>query len=126
MVVRVHTEGARPALFTRGQTRIIPLKQFMADSTAADTTQLLRAWADGDSGALEQLTPRVYRELRHMAARLLRNERPGYSLLSTDLVHEVCLRLVNAEELNWQHRALFFAVAATLMRRILLDRARRK
>ena len=98
----------------------------MADSTAADTTQLLRAWADGDSGALEQLTPRVYRELRHMAARLLRNERPGYSLLSTDLVHEVYLRLVNAEELNWQHRAHFFAVAATLMRRILLDRARRK
>ena len=98
----------------------------MADSTAADTTQLLRAWANGDSGALEQLTPRVYRELRHMAARLLRNERPGYSLMSTDLVHEAYLRLVNAEELNWQHRAHFFAVAATLMRHILLDRARRK
>ena len=98
----------------------------MEGSTAADTTQLLRAWADGDSGALEQLTPRVYRELRHMAARLLRSERPGYSLQSTDLVHEVYLRLVNAEELEWQHRAHFFAIAATLMRRILLDRARRK
>ena len=98
----------------------------MEGSTTADTTQLLRAWADGDSGALEQLTPRVYRELRHLAARLLRNERPGYTLQSTDLVHEVYLRLVNAEELNWQHRAHFFAVAATLMRRILVDRARRK
>jgi len=98
----------------------------MEGSTTADTTQLLRAWADGDSGALEQLTPRVYRELRHLAARLLRNERPGYTLQSTDLVHEVYLRLVNAEELNWQHRAHFFAVAATLMRRILMDRARRK
>jgi RNA polymerase sigma factor (TIGR02999 family) len=105
---------------------IIPLNRFMEGSTAADTTQLLRAWAEGDSGALEQLTPRVYRELRHMAARLLRNERPGYSLQSTDLVHEVYLRLVNAQELNWQHRAHFFAVSATLMRRILLDRARRK
>ena len=105
---------------------IIQLSRFMEGSTAADTTQLLRAWADGDSGALEQLTPRVYRELRHLAARLLRNERPGYTLQSTDLVHEVYLRLVNAEELNWQHRAHFFAVAATLMRRILLDRARRK
>ena len=59
-----------------------PVERFMEDSAAADTTQLLRAWADGDSGALEQLTPRVYRELRHMAARLLRNERPGYSLQS--------------------------------------------
>jgi RNA polymerase sigma-70 factor (ECF subfamily) len=100
----------------------------MADSTpsTSDTTQLLRAWADGDSEALAQLTPRVYRELRRMAARLLQNERPGYSLQSADLVHEVYLRLVNAREIDWQHRAHFFAVSATLMRRILLDRARRR
>jgi RNA polymerase sigma-70 factor (ECF subfamily) len=96
----------------------------LADS--AQTTQLLRAWADGDSEALKELTPRVYRELRRMAARLLRNERPGYSLQSADLVHEVYLRLVNSRELEWQHRAHFFAVSATLMRRILLDRARRR
>ncbi|HUJ51679.1 MAG TPA: ECF-type sigma factor [Bryobacteraceae bacterium] len=98
----------------------------MPDSSSADTTQLLRAWASGDSEALEELTPRVYRELRRLAARLLQNERPGYSLQSTDLVHEVYLRLVNANELNWQHRAHFFAVSASLMRRILLDRARRR
>jgi RNA polymerase sigma factor (TIGR02999 family) len=100
----------------------------MADSSSpgTDTTQLLRAWASGDSEALEQLTPRVYRELRRMAARLLQNERPGFSLQSTDLVHEAYLRLVNARELEWQHRAHFFAVSATLMRRILLDRARRR
>jgi RNA polymerase sigma-70 factor, ECF subfamily len=98
----------------------------MADSSSADTTQLLRAWASGDSEALKELTPRVYRELRRMAARLLQNERPGYSLQSADLVHEVYLRLVNARELDWQHRAHFFAVSATLMRRILLDRARRR
>jgi len=97
-----------------------------ADSSSADTTQLLRAWADGDSEALKLLTPRVYRELRRMAARLLQNERPGHSLQSADLVHEVYLRLVNAGEVNWQHRAHFFAVSATLMRRILLDRARRR
>jgi RNA polymerase sigma factor (TIGR02999 family) len=64
--------------------------------------------------------------LRKVAARLLENERPGYTLQSTDLVHEVFLRLVNASEIGWQHRAHFFAVSASLMRRILLDRARRK
>jgi RNA polymerase sigma factor (TIGR02999 family) len=98
----------------------------MADSSTSNTTQLLRAWAEGDSQALKKLTPRVYRELRRVAAHLLQNERPGYSLQSADLVHEVYLRLVNAPGVDWQHRAHFFAVAATLMRRILLDRARRK
>jgi RNA polymerase sigma-70 factor, ECF subfamily len=98
----------------------------MPDSSSSDTTQLLRAWADGDSRALEQLTPRVYRELRRMAAHLLQNERPGHSLQSADLVHEVYLRLVNAREVDWQHRAHFFAISASLMRRILLDRARRR
>jgi len=97
----------------------------MPDSASVNTTELLRAWAGGDSKALQQLTPRVYRELRRLAARLLQNERPGYSLQSADLVHEVYLKLVNARELNWQHRAHFFAIAATQMRRILLDRARR-
>src|ERR1700733_3088958 len=98
----------------------------MGESSHADTTQLLRAWADGDTEALRELTPRVYRDLRRMAARLLQIERPGYSLQSADLVHEVYLRLVNARELDWQHRAHFFAVSATLTRRILLDRARRR
>ena len=98
----------------------------MADLSSAATTKLLRAWASGDSKALDELTPRVYRELRRVAARLLRNERPGYSLQSADLVHEVYLRLITAREVDWQHRAHFFAVAATLMRRILLDRARRR
>jgi RNA polymerase sigma-70 factor (ECF subfamily) len=98
----------------------------MANSSIADTTQLLRAWADGDSQALQQLTPRVYRELRRVAAHLLQNERPGHTMQSSDLVHEAYLRLVNARDVDWQHRAHFFAVAATLMRRILLDRARRR
>ena len=75
-------------------------------------------------------TPRTdatrLRELRRVAAKLLRNERPGDSLQSADLVHEAYLRLMNAQDLDWQDRAHFFAIAATLMRRILLDRARRK
>lgn len=98
----------------------------MADSSIADTTRLLREWAGGDPEALQQLTPRVYRELRRMAAQFLRKERPGYTLQSAELVHEVYLRLVDADQVNWQDRAHFFAVAATLMRRILVDRARKR
>jgi RNA polymerase sigma factor (TIGR02999 family) len=98
----------------------------MADRSNADTTQLLRAWAGGDSQALQQLTPRVYRELRRMAAHFLQKERPGQTLQSAELVHEVYLRLVDVHQVDWQHRAHFFAVSATLMRRILLDRARRR
>jgi RNA polymerase sigma-70 factor, ECF subfamily len=113
-------------LLDAGPGLYLPMADTMANSASADTTQLLRAWADGDSQALQQLTPHVYRELRRMAGRLLQNERPGHTLQSTDLVHEVYLRLVNAREVEWQHRAHFFAISATLMRRILLDRARRR
>jgi len=98
----------------------------MADSAKADTTQLLRAWSAGDSRAFEQLTPRVYRELRRIAAQMLQKERPGYTLQSAELVHEAYLRLINVQEMEWQDRAHFFAMSATLMRRILLDRARKR
>jgi RNA polymerase sigma-70 factor, ECF subfamily len=98
----------------------------MADPSGTDTTQLLRAWAGGDREALKRLTPRVYVELRRMAGHFLQNERPGCTLQSVDLVHEVYLRLVDVNRVEWQHRAHFFAVSATLMRRILLDRARRR
>ncbi len=91
-----------------------------------DTTQLLRAWAGGDEQSLNELVPRVHRELRRLAARLLQNERDGCSLQATDMVQEVYLRLIDASQLDWQHRAHFFAVAATMMRHILLDRARRR
>jgi RNA polymerase sigma factor (TIGR02999 family) len=98
----------------------------LADPPVSETTQLLRAWADGDREALAQLTPRVYRELRRLAGHFLQNEQPGRTLQATELVHEVYLRLINVSEVDWQHRAHFFAVAASLMRRILLDRARRR
>ena len=98
----------------------------MADSPQAETTNLLRAWSEGDEEALSALVPRVHRELRRLAGHFLQKERAGLSLQATDLVQEVYLRLVNASELDWQHRAHFFAVSATMMRRILLDRARRR
>lgn len=98
----------------------------MGESSISETTALLRAWAGGDQQALAALVPRVYRELRRLAGRCLRNENPGQSLQVTDLVHEAYLQLADASQLDWQHRSHFFAVSATLMRRILVDRARRR
>ena len=91
-----------------------------------DVTQLLKAWSGGDQGALEELTPKVYVELRRMAAKYMRNERAGNTLQATALVHEVFLRLVEVDSVTWQDRAHFFAVSANMMRRILVDRARAK
>jgi RNA polymerase sigma-70 factor (ECF subfamily) len=98
----------------------------MPDSLQLETTQLLRAWAGGDRQALTKLVPRVQYELHRLAGHLLQNEHRGFSLQAADLVQEVYLRLVDIDRLDWQHRAHFFAVSATMMRRILLDRARRR
>ena len=87
---------------------------------------MLRAWSDGDQGALERLTPRVYRTLRRIAGRHLQNERPGNTLQATALVHEAYLELIDITNVDWQHRAHFFAVSAQIMRHILLDRVRRR
>lgn len=92
----------------------------------SETTQLLRAWAGGDEAALEQLTPRVYNELRRIAGRCMQSERPGRTIEATALVHEAYLKLVDVKNVEWQHRAHFFAISAQVMRRILLDRARRR
>jgi RNA polymerase sigma-70 factor (ECF subfamily) len=96
------------------------------DEVCSETTQLLRAWAGGDQGALDELTPRVYDELRRVAGRFMQNERPGRTIQTTALVHEAYLKLVDVSQVDWQHRAHFFAIAAQIMRRILLDRARRR
>lgn len=96
------------------------------DQHTSETTQLLRAWSDGDQGALERLTPRVYRTLRRIAGHHLQNERPGNTLQATALVHEAYLELIDITNVDWQHRAHFFAVSAQIMRHILLDRARRR
>jgi RNA polymerase sigma factor (TIGR02999 family) len=89
-----------------------------------DITGLLKAWSHGDQGALEQLTPLVYAQLRAQARRYLRRERSNVTLESTGLVHELYLRLTKAEHVDWQDRVHFFALSAQLMRRILVDAAR--
>ena len=91
-----------------------------------DVTHLLKAWSGGDQGALEELTPKVYVELRRMASKYMRNERSGNTLQATGLVHEVFLRLVEVDSVTWQDRAHCFAVSANMMRRILVDHARAK
>jgi len=90
-----------------------------------DVSQLLRAWRNGDQGALEKLTPIVYAELHRLARRYMRGERAGHSLQTTALVNEAYMRLVDYKRMQWQNRAHFFAVSAQLMRRILVDHARR-
>jgi RNA polymerase sigma factor (TIGR02999 family) len=91
---------------------------------SVDITQLLTAWRLGDPAALERLMPLVYDELRAQARRYMRKEQSGVTLQTTALVHEVYLRLVDARAVEWQDRVHFFALSATLMRRILVDRAR--
>lgn len=91
---------------------------------AQRVTELLLAWGDGDQAALEQLIPLVHGELRRIAARFMAGERHGHTLQPTALVNEVYLRLVDVERVRWQNRAHFLAVAARLMRRILVDFAR--
>jgi RNA polymerase sigma factor (TIGR02999 family) len=86
-------------------------------------TALLQAWARGDPGADENLLPLVYQELRRQAAVCLRRERPGHTLQPTALVHEAYLRLVD-QGVEWQNRVHFFAIAAQMMRRVLIDHAR--
>jgi RNA polymerase sigma-70 factor (ECF subfamily) len=91
---------------------------------AAGVTTLLRAWSRGDQRACDQLTPLVYDELHRRARHYLRAERANHTLSPTALVHEVYLRLVNLDEVDWQDRTHFFALAARQMRRILVDSAR--
>jgi RNA polymerase sigma factor (TIGR02999 family) len=95
-------------------------------SDPTEVTNLLRAWSNGDQAALDQLAERVYGELHLMARRFMKNERPEHTLQATALVHEVYLRLVDVGSVEWRQRAQFFAMAAQMMRRILVDAARSK
>jgi RNA polymerase sigma factor (TIGR02999 family) len=95
-------------------------------SPTSDITGLLDDWGRGDRRALDELLPLVYAELRRVAARQLRHERDGHSLQPTALVHEAYLRLVDQRQVDWRSRAHFFGVAAQVMRRILVDHARRR
>ena len=96
----------------------------MPIDTSHDVTQLLLAWNDGDQTALERLIPSVHAELRRIARRHMRNERAEHTLQASALINEAYLRLINAQQVHWQNRAHFFAIASQLMRRILVDFAR--
>ncbi len=91
-----------------------------------DVTMLLNAWSDGKQDALDELMPLVYQELRKLARSYLRAERPEHTLQPTALVNEAYLRLVDQKNVRWQNRQHFFGIAAQLMRRILVDHARRR
>lgn len=97
----------------------------MADEPVVDISTLLHAWSDGDQSALEALTPIVYEELHRLARSYMNREPPGHSLQTSALVNEAYLRLVDVNRMQWQNRAHFFAVSARLMRRILVQHARR-
>jgi len=97
------------------------------DSPAShEVTQLLIAWSDGDQAARDQLMPVVYEELHRLARRYMRRELPGHTLQTSALVNEAFLRLVDQRNVHWQSRAHFFAIAAQMMRRILVDYARNR
>lgn len=98
----------------------------LGEAAPGDITALLKAWSDGNQAALEKLTPIVYKELHRLAGRYMKGERPGHSLQTTALVNEAYMRLVDYKRMKWQNRAHFFAVSAQLIRRILVEHARRR
>jgi RNA polymerase sigma factor (TIGR02999 family) len=98
----------------------------MRGVSESPVTALLNRWREGDTAALGKLLPLVYSEIRRIAARQLRRERPNHTLQPTALVHEVYLKLLDQDRIEWQNRAQFFGVAAQLVRRILVDHARNR
>jgi len=96
----------------------------LATPSPGAVTELLRAWSDGDDGALEQLLPLVEAQLRRLARGYMGRERPGHTLQTTALINEAFLRLTDARRVRWQDRAHFLGISARLMRRVLVDHAR--
>lgn len=102
------------------------LKEATGPAPGGDITRLLLDWSSGDLDALERLVPLVYDDLRRLAQSYFERESPGHTLQATAVVHELYVSLLKQERVRWQNRAQFFAVAATLMRRLLVSHARRK
>ena len=98
----------------------------MATPSQPDVTQLLLDWSKGDQASLDKLLPVVYQELRRLAQHYVKQERPDHTLQATALVHEAYLKLIDTKSVAWQNRAHFFAVAAQVMRHILVDMARQR
>ena len=98
----------------------------MSPNSDSGPTDLLRAWSQGDGSALDRLVPLVYEELHRLARRYMRQERPDHTLQATSLVNEAYLRLIDVNRVEWRDRAHFLAVAAQMMRRILVEFARNR
>ena len=96
----------------------------LADGSADEVTELLAAWSDGDTSALDKLLPLIEKELHQLAHRYIKREKPGHTLQTTALVNEAYLRLSGQKRSRWQNRAHFFAIASNVMRRILVNHAR--
>lgn len=96
----------------------------MSETTKPPVTGLLQAWRAGDQAALDQLLPLVHTELHSLARRLMSRENPGHTWQTTELINEAYLRLVGQQQVEWQNRAHFFAVASQVMRHLLVDHAR--
>jgi len=103
-----------------------PMTTRVDEQANGDLTGLLLEWAEGDKAALDRLTPLVYDEIRRIAHRYIQREREGHTLQTTALVHEAYVRLAGSQNVAWQNRNHFFAVTAQVMRRILIDHARRR
>lgn len=96
----------------------------MDQPESSEITALLKAWGGGEQDALTRLTAVLHGELHRIARRYMHNERPGHTLQTTALVNEAYLRLIDVKNVDWQHRAQFFAISAQIMRNILVDAAR--
>lgn len=107
-------------------TQIFFANTIQAMPNSQQITQLLKEWSKGNQAVLDDLMPLVYDELRRQASRYLRNERQGHTLQTTALIHEAYLKLIGINQIEWQNRAHFFAIASTAMRRILVDYARER
>lgn len=111
-----------PGANQQGPVGMAPQEQ----AASGDITGLLHVWSGGDEGAFDRLVPLVYDELHRMALRYVARERPGASLQATGLVNEVCLRMLGWDPVRWQNRGHFYGVSAQMMRRVLVDIARRR
>jgi RNA polymerase sigma factor (TIGR02999 family) len=120
------TRGGPPLINVAAEHVVGAARACYDPALMADITDLLIKWRAGDPVAFDELVPQVYGEMKAIASRLLRNERPGQLLDTGALVHEAYLRLVDQTRINWSGRAHFFGAAANAMRRILVDQARRR
>jgi RNA polymerase sigma-70 factor, ECF subfamily len=119
--------------FTPQRVSLFPLRfglsewgMLLGSKSSTEVTELLARWSQGESAAREKLVPLIYEELRRVARHCLAGQRPDHTLQSAALVHEAYLRLLGYSSVHWDDRVHFFAVAAQLMRRILVDHARKR